>query len=333
MATIALLAGGEVLLRLGDDFGRNGPGRIGHQWLDDTTYVHFGGIWSAREFAPEIELNREGFHAAPFDADPARPVRVAVLGDSYVLGEQMTRGEGMVARAESLLTDVQMLALGANGLYAPLQRDLFLQDFPDLFGDAGRYPPVDAVVFCVRPWGGLNIARGTGAYDVTKPAMPWSWKLKAPFVRRLEFWLRRGVLSPSHAVSFVSHRLSTWAAADLRNQENPLDDASLDFAADVLRTEVFEVVRAEAASRGVPIAFLYLPTIAEQTGAASRAERGMRDRTQQILDGLGLPWRDASAVMGGEESFWPHDRHPNARGHREMGEALAGLVAAMELVR
>lgn len=333
LAGVLVLGMGEAVLRGFDDFGLNGPGRIGRIALDDGSHLHHGGIWEPREFANRVVENELGYHAESFAPRADRGVRIAVLGDSYVRAAQLPIEAGFVARAQAQLPGVHLLALGRNGLYSPLQREMFVDELPVLFEGLADSAGIDGVVFCVRLWGGLNIANGAGDYPVTRPAKSWKWKVKVPVAAALRARIQPHIGSRSHVVSFVAHRAAEWLAADLRNQLSPINAQSVDFATGVLRDEVFRPIREEARRRGLAIGFLYLPSIAEHERSASPMEWRMRERTHEVLDGLGVPWIDAGNYFTGDGLFFPHDRHPNAAGHAQMAAALRDLVGEMDLDR
>ena len=238
--------------------------------------------------------------------------------------------------AQSKLEGTQLLALGRGGLYSPLHGQVFAEELPRLFGPGGKYPEVDAVVFCIRLWGGMSIAEGVRDYPVSMPDVRWTYPIKAPVVTRLQRLLVRPVAAPLHSASLVSSKLIDWLRADLRNQQNAVDLEAVEAVAPVLRDEVFIPIRAHAARIDIPIAFLYLPSIAEYERNQGPVQARMRELTLAALEEAGVLWMDASDWVVGEpeasdEFFFPVDHHPNAGGHARMGEALAAIVRALEL--
>jgi len=332
LALVLVLGALEGILRAGDDFGRNGPPQIRAAPVDGVP-VYRGRPWYAREFANPIHLNAEGYHAFPFDPDPARPRRVVVLGDSYVKGLHVPRDAHLTAVAQAQLPGVQVLSLGEAARFVPRQVDWFRDRFPALFGPQAPYGPVDAVVFCLRSHSLRHVAEGSTAYaGIPQVGQPWQYRLKARGQTARIAPTRRALRSPSHALSLLGHRAGEFLAADLRQAALVPDEADLDRAQVLMRERVLQPAVALARERGLRIGFLYLPSVSEALGAGHPVERGAHRRWREELQRLGVPWVDASQDLTRPDAlFFPSDRHPNAAGHRAFGLRLAALLREMGL--
>jgi hypothetical protein len=319
LAVLTLGLALEFTLRLGHDFGRNGPDRI--QLLRDHANPRIGyavgAPWAPREYTTTMHLNREGYRAPDFGPRPGRPRRLALLGDSYTVAAQVAQDQTLWARAESLLSDTQVLPLAHAGSFLPDQLRALREDVPRLFGTAGEYPSLDAVIVTVRLWGLLHEATDA-------PAGSWRVEFKRPISRRLRRLALRAVPSRSHALSLVASRADAWLRTDARRLDAPLTAQRLADAVPHMREEIVRPLVEEAHRLGLPLAFVYLPSAAEVDGSAPALHQAARDSICSLLEESSAVFVDATPWFQGDASrFLAYDRHPNARGHAAMAQALA----------
>ena len=330
LAFLLVIGIAEITLRLNDDFGRNGPGRMGKRPNEAGVEMSYGRPWYHREFRTPVAANSAGFPAREFAAQPNRPVRLAVLGDSYVEGFQLELDHRFVSVAEDELQSVQLLALGRSGAYLPAQLQFADTQLPGMFGPDQQWPEIDGVIVCVRLWGGLNLALGGVAYPVTLPEMPWQWDLKSPLTGWVRWVAIRLIDRPSHGLSLWASKTNAWLSADLRNQKRPLTSKNLRRAANVIETEALGGLVGLMESREKPLAFIYLPSVQEVAGTASPAMLEMKSLLLAAIARTGVPWTDTTESFAGDSSvFFPDDRHPDRDGHAIMAGELALLVRQM----
>ncbi len=330
VSLLVVLLAVEGMLRGFDDFGYNGPNQIRARFSQPDHELIVGRPWYKREFANPVYRNAEGYHARPFGADPERPVRVAVIGDSYLEAHQLPVDLHFSSVAQRSLPGIQIVALGASAQYAPRQMSLFRDEFLSLFGEDGNYPGVDAVVFCLRLNGLRNVAQGDARYSVSMPPLTSKYRWKEKIQARAQLVAVRMINAPSHALSWAGSRTLDAMRADLRNTLPPVDSERIEFADRVLREEVFGEILRLAEERGVKVGFVYLPRVNEYQHRASELELEFRDRVHAMFDDLGVTWVNAlDGMPPGQEMFFPYDRHATQLGHEYFGRALVEVIEKM----
>jgi hypothetical protein len=278
--------------------------------------IYVGRAWRRFEMAVPRKLNVEGYNWDEFDAVPNRPLRVLVMGDSYVEAFQVPRREHFATRAMHEVPGVQLVCVGRGGYYLPLQWATFRDDVPTLFGTDEKYPPIDAVLFCVRRHGIVRIAHGRNTYDIAKPPQPWQYLAK----RDVTTWIRhkRGAVLklglPGY--SFLADRTGDWLSLDLDRSGITVDDAALDRAEQTLAAEVIAPLARRCEESGLPFAFMYIPTINEVerpdskvAPAGARVLRLLREGGHDVVSAH-------SDLRGRPDAFFESDHHLNAEGHR-----------------
>lgn len=243
LSLLALWAIVEIVFRVSDDFGFVVPAKTAALSRKLGYPVFAGQAWRHQEFLLPEANNHAGYRGAEFTARRDSPIRIAILGDSFVRGNQVLVDKSFVALADAALDSVQLMALGKGGRYLPEGYRFFRDGFEALFGQDGEYPQVDAVVFCTRQWCIDTIVRRERDYGLVYPdprlgalslvetreadlqtrlkakAISPEWRLsyKRRAVELGTRWTDAGVIGPSHALSYLSNRAGTWIREDWVN--------------------------------------------------------------------------------------------------------------------
>lgn len=325
-----VLGATEAILRAFDDFGRMVPAKIAALEEKSQHPLWAGRPWRPLEFIVPIVKNAEGYHAAEFTRQEGRPIRVAVLGDSFVKALQVPAAESFVSQAQSLLPGVQLLSLGEDGQFFPLLLPLFRDKLPQLFGPGGKYPALHAVIFCVEEYSLVVTAKGDRQLAVSLPTHSWRYRYKEPVTLFAQAVVRKGMRSRLHSVSYYSDLANSWLDSDLKARMLPPPDAvNLERAAEVLEKEVVGPMAALCRERGLACGFMYVPNAHEILDIDESGPE--RRHFRRLFEQSGLPWVDATPYFRGEEdgTYFPFDKHPTTKGHGVFARALRDLVARL----
>jgi lysophospholipase L1-like esterase len=250
--------------------------------------------------------NRYGFRGPePALAKPAGTFRIAVIGDSFTMGEGVADDETYVARLEQRLAETngrrfEVLNLGLSGLN--LRQSLALR-----LPTALRFDP-DLLVYGFT----INDLEDLPSYRKTRrPAAPASsWRL-------VEHARLAWILSTERLAAPGSYR------AEL--EENYFDNpgAWSEFEADLAH------LAQAGRQRGACVAMLIHAHLVSPTGwlgpIYEQVERAARQQRLHVTSSV--PAFEGIRV----ERLWigPFDSHPNAEGHERLADVLMRGLAAL----
>lgn len=386
---LGILAIAELVFRLSNDFGYVVPAKTAAASRRAGHPLFAGQAWRKEEFVFPEQNNADGYRSEEFTARADSPRRIAIIGDSFVQANQVPFGSSFVAVAEAELDSVQLLGLGRGARYLPESYRFFRDRFDVLFGESGKYPEVDAVVFCTRQFCLESIIHRDRDYGLVYPdlriprssprpgsiaawwdgwkerAIAPTWRLdwKRGAVRHGLAMTDRGVLGPSHALSYFSYQAGSWIRADWENtvmdlyqgaakiftptrvDANPAErpssvdaaspvrpslsgaDAALEEARVMYRDQVVKPLMAACAARGLPVAFVYLTSNAEALGPDDPAAQRTRNAILSALRESGAHYVDTLPYMTEPSAmYWRYDKHPNEAGHAAFARALVDVT-------
>lgn len=326
LSAVICLAIVGVVLRSFDDFGLYYPPKF-PTYTANGELIYYGRPWREVEFQRVIELNESGYYATSFEAAGDDKIRIGVIGDSFVEAFQLSREDNFVAKAGELLPETQLMPLGKSAQYSPLQLRFFRDQAPQLFGASGVYPPTEGYIFCFRDYGLKYIANGVRDYGISKPTLPWQYRLKAPIVSRLRNYCRRVLRSPSHAASFVANRVDLLLSCDLDKELPEIDEETVQRTKNIFVNEVLQPIAALAKERDMRVGFLYIPNYAEATADSGSTASQWRITTLESFRETNVTYLDATKYFDKrKDAFFDSDKHPNLLGHSFLSLALRDII-------
>jgi hypothetical protein len=227
----------------------------------------------------------------------------------------------MCSIAEGLLPEVQALPIIFLNVPMAELTPTFIAKHDAWFGPDADYDRLDAVVFCIR--------RPTILKTVGRE---WRLEGRARFVRRT--LLDRTLLSFGRsrfgALSLASDRLREW----IRFTVSPIATTPLIRHATTVRRVESGLRKLEDISieKGIPFGFLWLPDIRDVRenrileGAPLHTARSVFSLAMMVRS---VPFADPTSNMGGENAYFPTDGHPNEKGQRVLGHALANVISRL----
>lgn len=241
--------------------------------------------------------------------------RVAVLGDSFTFGEEVSDDETMSAVLGTLLSGAEVLNFGVHG-YGQDQMLLYLQE------DAVRYHP-DVVVL-----GYVDI-------DVERNILSFRDYAKPRYVVENGRLRLTNVPIPSQdaVIAAEPYRSKLFDIVDILYGEFAWDMGPAHRRAETVTRALLDEFRRVTESAGAELVIAYMPVLEEIAGAADATSEGehwfttyCRESGQRCLS-LRAP---LNAGVGGHPAQRPGD-HWNADEHRIAAGAVARYFAAETL--
>ncbi len=325
----------DGILHIENYFELNNPVENYHLNTAEGVTIYRGAPWVKKEFSQIIRKNAEGFHASSFASCPECRHRIAVVGDSFIEALQVEIDSTFPEQAHRIAPSLQFLALGRSGNYSPIQLAFSEYYFPQYFGVQGKYPPLDAVIFCFEQAGPqLYFSEGLRTSDTPPLALPEQFLLKKYVFEKtgLPAFFSRHIVAPSAALSFLSSQISAFLAADLRRTTVKESVERRKQAVEVLLTKVVHPMIQFAEREGLVVGFLYVPRVDEiNEYVTTRASDTWRYLVVQGLSQQGNHIVDATPyfINQTEEDFFKGDGHPRASGHLKLARALIDLSTSI----
>jgi hypothetical protein len=285
------------------------------------------------------DLNALGYRDVEFSEDKQGRTRVAVLGDSFVFGDNVGPRQTMPKALERALGpayEVWNFGIAGDGpdqSYARLLRDVL------------RFDP-DVVVLCLYPANDFNDLVKNDLY-VENDGGALVYNPDNPVARAIPRF-RTGILVSKLLTGrglgpFAEQRLNAVLAAD---PFDPLGEPSSPEAARKVRrmAGVLALFRDRLAADGIPLQVVIIPSLENVQDPAKLAAKGIPpdayDRNETTADALCreaglrcLSLLEPLRALRDASLYQPDDGHWTVRGNRAVAALVANALRANGLVR